>query len=449
MRSRLATLHGDECDLLVLGGTVFAAAVAWQAAAAGVRTVLASEGDLAAASAVRGRTWLERAPILDPRSNRADFDGELLERENLLRAAAPFVRPAAVAVTLPDGKSARALLQQLRRAPRSTLPPPALAHGGDGRRVEAFDGVVDEPALARAMAAAAVARGARVVVHAACAGVAAAAVELRSRRDSEGARLRAKHILLAMDADPSTVTTALQAQPGGEWTAAADVRCTAPHADGGPAHVVASASGLAIAVPGHAHRHCRWLPRAPGVASADAEVDAGFAALGLLDGSPPRSVRSALPTRVAQASLACGALHEWPWRPAAAHAAAAAFVAARLGAAPLPVRALGGAPAEPSDRLWRQYGWRAALVRRHCAVDAAANELLCPHRPTQRGEVAFAMLEDGAIGFDDVLRRLNDDGLPCLLPECVAAAHAAYLRVVGRGEADDLAHAMAAFRAAP
>ncbi|MFN6196098.1 MAG: hypothetical protein ACK5BN_19980, partial [Planctomycetota bacterium] len=95
------------------------------------------------------------------------------------------------------------------------------------------------------------------------------------------------------------------------------------------------------------------------------------------------------------------------------------------------------------------HGWRAQDERRHCAVDAAANELLCPHRPTRRGEVAFAVLEDGAIGFDDVLRRRVDDGIPCQLPGCVAAAHAAYVRVMGGGEADDLAHAMAAFRAAP
>lgn len=451
MRTALDGLDGETCDLLVLGGSTFAASLAWQAASAGLRTVLAAEGDLPSATAVRGRTWLEAAPALGGVSPAA-FDEALAERERLLRRAAPFVRPAAVAVALPEAGSARMLLRQLRRAPASTLPPPQLVAGGAGRRITAFDGVVDEPALARALAAAAAALGAHVALHAVCVAIDAHGVVLRARRGDAEARLRANHVVLAMDDAPRAAAAALQSELPGAWREFVEERSATPHARGGGVQAALVESGLAVAIPIAAHRLCRWLPAAAAAAD-DAGFFAGAASLGLLDPAPPRRVRGVRPIQAATAPIAGGQLHVWPWHPGNLHAAAAAFLAARLAARPAAqpadLRALGEAPAEPMDRLWRRHGWRAQAARRHCAVDAQANELLCPHRPTRRGEVAFAVLEDGAIGFDDVLRRLDDDGMPCLLPGCVAAAHAAYVRVVGDGGADDLAHAMAAFHAAP
>lgn len=447
VRTAVDRLHGETCDLLVLGGSTFAAALAWQAATAGLRTVLAAEGDMPSATAVRGRTWLEVAPALGGVSPAA-FDEALAERERLLRRVAPFVRPAAVAVALPAAGSARMLLRQLRRAPSSTLPPPELVAGGAGRRIAGFDGVVDEPALARALAAAAAALGAHVALHVACVAIEAHGVVLRARRGDAEARLRASHVVLAMDDAPHAAAAALQSELPGVWREFVEDRSAAPQARGGGVQAALVESGLATAIPGEAHRLCRWLPAAAAAAD-DAGFFAGAASLGLLDLAPPRRVRGWRPIQAAIAPIAGGKLHVWPWHPGNLHAAATAFLAARLAARPADLRALGEAPAEPMDRLWRRHGWRAQAARRHCAVDAAANELLCPHRPTRRGEVAFAVLEDGAIGFDDVLRRLDDDGMPCQLPGCVAAAHAAYVRVMGGGEADDLAHAMAAFRAAP
>lgn len=437
MRTELATLHGGECDLLVLGESLFAAAVAWHAAGAGMRVVLAAARDLPSQSACRGRTWLEAAPACRGDVPRA-FAMALGEREALLRAAAPFVRPAAVVAAMPSPAAARALARELGRARASTLPPPRAS----GSAVAAFDGVCDDVGLARAVAAAAAARGARIVAHAQVAAAGAQGITLRQRLGAAEARVRARHVLLAMDEGADAAASALRAGLAAPWAAAAEARSPAAHEGGGPITAAPSAAGLGLAVPLERHRLLRWLPRQRGP-GADASAPDWPAT------SPWREVRWAVPTREASATTAAAQLHEWPWQASAPFHAAAAFVAQRFDASPLDLRTLGGGPSEPTDRLWRRYGARATVARRRCGADAEAGLPLCPHRPTLAGEVAFAVHDDGALGFADVLRRLDADGAPCLSPECVAAAHAAFMRCRAAPVDDDPADAIAAFVAAP
>lgn len=426
MRTELATLHGEECDLLVLGATLFAVAVAWHAASAGLRVVLAADGDLPSAATCRGRTWVEAAPVCggDPKA----FAAALAEREALLRAAPPFVRPAPIAVATAAPAAARRCVRDLLRVRRSTLPPARLTPEG---MVEGFDGVSDDVALARAVAAAAAARGARIVVHAACIAASGQGVALRQRGGGE-ARLRTRHVLLAMDEAPEAVAAALHAALRGEWTTTAEARAVEADAKGGAVAASAAGANVVLAVPLHRHTLRRRL---------------GFA------DEPPapsaRLVRRASATRAASAPTVAGELHEWPWPASAPFAAAAAFVAAQWQAHPLDLRAIGAGAAEPTDRLWRQHGARASQVRRRCLAAPFAAQPLCPHRPTLAGEVVFALADDGALGFGDVLRRLDPDGVPCLEPDCLAAAHAVFLRHRTAVVDDDPTGAIAAFDPTP
>ncbi|MBM3963026.1 MAG: hypothetical protein FJ306_14160, partial [Planctomycetes bacterium] len=216
MRTELANLHGSECDLLVLGGTLFGAAVAWRGAVAGLRVVLAADGDLPTGTASRGRAWLAGAPACGGGA-RAAFAADLAEREVLLRTAAPFVRPVALRVRARDPAAVRALARELRLVRASTLPAAECSDGG--LAVAGFDGIRDDVALARAVAAAAAARGARIVLHAACVAGAASGLVLRQRHGAGEARLQAKHVLMAMDDGAEQVASALRAALAGEWIA--------------------------------------------------------------------------------------------------------------------------------------------------------------------------------------------------------------------------------------
>lgn len=443
MRTELANLHGSECDLLVLGGTLFGAAVAWRAAGAGLRVVLAVDGDLPGGTASRGRPWLEGAPACVG-GTRAAFAADLAERERLLRTAAPFVRPVALRLRASDRAAARGVSRELQLVRASTLPAAERSEGG--LAVAGFDGIRDDVALARAVAAAAAARGARIVLHAACVASSASGIVLRQRHGLAEARLQAKHVLLAMDDGAEEVASALRAALAGEWLASTAAAGLVPHPDGGPLHATIAADGLAALAPLHRHRLCLWLPRA--VAGDVAAPAADRWPEGI---APPvlRTRRRMVATRTSASSTAATQLHEWPWRAGSPFAAAAAFLAARFGVPADAQRPFDAGAAEPMDRFWRWYGPRAAVVRRRCGASAAAALPLCSHRPTLAGELDFAIADDGAMGFADVLSRLDPDGAPCLQPECLAAAHAAFLRSRQLAVDDDPAAAIAAFVAAP
>ncbi len=442
MRTELANLHGGDCDLLVLGGTLFGAAVAWRAAAAGLRVVLAAAGDLPTSTASRGCAWFPGAPACGGGA-RAAFAADLAERELLLRTAAPFVRPVALRLRANDRAVARALARQLHSVRASTLPAAERVDGG--LAVAGFDGIRDDVALARAVAAAAAARGARIVLHAACVAGAASGIVLRQRHGLVEARLQARHVLMAMDDGADEVAAALRASLVGEWMASTVSAGLVPHPDGGALQASVAADGVAALLPLHRHRLCLWLPSA--VASAVDAVAAGRWPEGI---APPvlRPRRRMVATRAGASTTAATQLHEWPWRAGSPFAAAAAFLAAHFGVPAASQRPFEAGAAEPMDRLWRCYGPRAAVVRRRCGASAAAALPLCPHRPTLAGEVDFAIADDGAMGFADVLSRLDPDGAPCVQPECLGAAHAAFLRSRQLAVDDDPAAAIAAFAAA-
>jgi len=251
---------------------------------------------------------------------------------------------------------------------------------------------------------------------------------------------------MAMDDGAEQVASALRAALAGEWIASSAYVGRVAHPDGGPLHATVAADGFAALAPLHRHRLCLWLPRA--VAGDVAPLAADRWPEGI---APPvlRPQRRMVASRASASSTTATQLHEWPWRDGAPFAAAAAFLAARFGVPAGAQRPFDAGPAEPMDRLWRCYGPRAPLVRRRCGASAVAALPLCPHRPALAGELDFAIVDDGAMGFADVLARLDPDGAPCVQPDCLAAVHAAFLRSRQVAVDDDPAAAIAAFVVAP
>jgi glycerol-3-phosphate dehydrogenase len=103
----------------------------------------------------------------------------------------------------------------------------------------------------------------------------------------------------------------------------------------------------------------------------------------------------------------------------------------RSAGSPSRDRALPGGegPACPDDPLWARHGCEAIAVRRLCEEEPAWAAPLCPHRPMLGAELVYALREQAAVSFSDVmLRRLWHTQGPCLDEECLRRAHGVFMR---------------------
>lgn len=434
VRADLQQLDGAGFDLCVLGGSVFGAAVAWLAASAGAKVALVAGGDLGATPVPRTQGWLGEALSWQSVGDAAHAAAALRERDELLRGAPHLCRAVPCEVAVADRAAAGALVRSLRRWREGTLPAATVAAAsqrmaGAPALVAAFDGVRDEPALARAAAAAARACGAAVLPHGDLVGLGASGLTVRDAVAAAAApstvTLRAQSILVADDEQPdrllATLKLAALAAPRvqcGAWSVAEEGATPAR------GWVGAVDGGIVASLPGHERRVLAVVGVDPGGDPA-AVLPAAARHLGVPLAAAPRSWRRVVPSAWRREPTIAGDVHLWPWRPCAPLTAARAYVAATLRPAAADIAALGAGVVEPLAPWWRRHGARGVAWRERHVAPASP---LCPHRPTEAAAIAFAVGDDEAVGFVDVLRRIDPDGSPCLREACLRQAHAVFVR---------------------
>lgn len=457
MIRRPPDVHGETFDLLVVGGSLFACALARDAAQSGLRTLLVATDDLGARGRRRG--WL--AAGLEPRATSAGVAGALVDRELLLRAAPHCVRPvrALVVAAGPDGGAAdawRSLRRLAATAPRSTLPPPQALDAERARRLWpeltpavaagaalAFDGALDEAGLARCLARDAVAAGAAVWPRANVVRAGLDGVELHAAWCDRRAVVRAA-VTFAAD-EHAAVAAAFQVDVSARLATDAVARVALALAQPEIARIAVGGAGVLESGAGDASVGAWWHAGA-----VDDPVDACRRDVpGLALGTQAVQAAAAVPS-VAQLLVedtAAGRLAIKAPSPLRAVTAARA-VRERLFPAPSRVatQAIGGGAGvrSPLSQVWQRHGSDAAVVARRAGASAEAARVLCPHRGVLAAEVDHALDVDAAVCFGDVVRRLFADGA-CVDHDCLRRAHDRYLLAAGADVADaDPAAAIAA-----
>lgn len=441
MIRRPLEIHGAEFDLVVAGGSLFACAVARDAAVSGLRTLVVAPDDLGAEGRPRG--WL--AACLADDAADAVVATALAEREWLLRHAPHLARPLR-AIVATCGEQAGVAMRRLRRlaahAPRSTLPPPApcdelvvarawpqLGREAAASAALAFDALLDEAGLARTLARDAIAAGATVWTHAVIERAGIGGVELHSRRFGVRARVRAA-TTLATEAF-ADVASAFHVDPGDRLATATACYVEVPATSFDLARVALGAVGRLEIAPGGAPAFAWWQAR--GQESSFEACRRALPGLGFDDRWRHGAIALPAPAQLVDETTAAGRLVLKAPSPLRALAAARRLVAhlapGAAGAAQRPVPG-GGGPQEPLDPLWQRHGAGAAALRRLCHEDARWRQVLCAHRGVLVAELVHALRDDGAVCFVDCVRRLFAAGT-CGDPACLARAHQAYRACAG------------------
>jgi glycerol-3-phosphate dehydrogenase len=474
------SLHGSDCDLLVVGAGVGAAAIARDAALRGLAVVLCAAGDLGDGVGAQPAVLLSAGSSFGetPRASEREL---VRERELMLRLAPHLVQPVPVLVPrygdgagLPRrGSLPQWLVSSWAR--RSTLPGPrglsvtaavaafpGLRLRGLHSAVVAFAAVAHPGRLGLGLALAAAAAGAKVATHCRIGGVTERGVTLVDGMSGAEVVVRARHVANVGGAGVDAVRRALGVD-------GADLVTTRRRAG---IVLAARAGELALAAQLPDGRVPLVVPQEEGTVCTSSGRSGGALDLagllatleGVLDPAPRLGdVRwsfhhdSAEPRRgVLELAerLPAGELHSVVDGELAMHRATAERLVGRwFGAAsPSPTRAAhlpgGDGPREVTDPLWWRLGSRAGRVRAIAAADPAAAQRLCPHRPFLAAEAVAALQCDGAVTFADLLlRRLAHVCGPCLERDCLRAAHAWFVRARRWPVDDDEAAAVARLRA--
>lgn len=453
-------IHGAAFDLMVVGGTLFACALAREAAVAGLRTLLVAPDDPGAGG--RARTWMGEA--LAP-GNASSAATALAERERLLREAPHRVRPirSVVVDAVPAGTAgnARPRLRRLAGAmPQGTLPAsqelapaaalqvwPGLSTAAAAGAVLAFDAELDEAGLSRCLVRGAIDAGATCWTHAAVAHAGIDGIEVHAPWCGRRAVVRAPVIVATERFD--SVAGAFFVDVGARLVRGVAIGCAVTTAQEELARIAVGALGVFEVAPGRAPSTGWW--RSPACDEPRASCLRDLPELGLDERALFVGDEVAIAAQRAEESTVAGTLVLEASSPLRALSAARRlrerlFPGSRHAtAAPIPG---GTGPRLPLEPLWRRHGSAASIVARRAAASAAARTALCPHDGVLAAEVDVALADDGAICFADVVRRLFAAGA-CRDPQCLLRAHACYLRSAGDVPDADAAAAVAAAIAAP
>jgi len=441
-------VHGAAFDLLVVGGSLFACALARDAACAGLRTLLVAPDDFGARGRQRG--WL--AAGLDAGAAAAGVARAFADREWLLRMAPHRVRPARALVVAAGSDSGPAdVMPRLRRlaaaTPGSTLPPPQaivpelarclwpeLTMDAAASAVLAFDAVLDEAGLARNLARDAAAAGAAIWPRSNVVRVGLDGVEVHAPWCDRRAVTRAAVTFAAED--PVAVAATFRVDVAARLVMETGARVALATAQPEIARIASGGVGVLEAAPSDVMADAWWRA---GV--ADGRADACWRDVPGLT-LEPQAVQSivmapSLPQLVVEETVA-GKFASKSSSPLRA-VTAARLTRERLfpNAAPNGCRAIcgGGGVRAPLEPLWRRHGSDAAIVARLAGASADAARVVCPHRGVLAAEVDFALAVDAAVRFEDVVRRLFCDA-SCPDSECLRRAHGRYLRGAGEHVAD-------------
>lgn len=505
MRSDPTALDGASFDFVVIGGGIQGAALARELALRGASTALVERGDFACGTSMRSSRLIHGGVRYLQQGHIALVREALAERERLLRLAPHLVRP--LPMLMPFFRDGGGLHPWLMRtglrlyawlARGSTLPAPRYRSADDCGRLFPglrraclrggslfFDARTEDLRLTLAVLEAARDAGARLCNHTELTGVdAEGRLVLRDRIGDRDVALRTRHVInaagpradavrrrLGIDgADlvrttrgshvvlpPRDCETALGAfLPDGR------IQFVVPHPDGtlvGTTDVDAPAGDDEPAVPAEdiayfeaALRHL--LDPAPAAAEF-CFAYAGLRALPVSKGPSGALHREAF---TVTERCAAGAVSSVVGGKLTTHRSfAERTVNALLGRrdaspsrhAPLP----GGAgPADFADPLWWRHGSRARHVRELIGERPDLGAPIAPDRDLLRAEAVFALREQGAVTFTDlVMRRLFDTRGPSLDDGSLRALYELYreertLDLGGSFEADrdDLLHAIAA-----
>ena len=482
MRTDPRGLDGKAFDLLVIGGGIQGAAIAREAAARGLQTLLVESRDFAGGTSSRssrlvhgGLRYLQQAHVGLVRE-------ALHERERLLRLCPHLVRP--LPMLLPffsDGGGSRLLAWLGVRAyswlsGRSTMPGPrkltptqavaafpGLREQGLRGGVLYYDAATVDARLTLANVEAAARCGALVVNHCEAVGLAGdRGVLLRDRITGADLQVRARHVinaagpradavrrLLGQDG-PDLVKASrgthviLDPRPGETALAAflpdGRIQFVVPHQDGtvcGTTDVYEEATEEEPTVPS---ADIDYLMSALGflLEPAPRREDLRFAYCGWRSLPAGKGPAGALNREafLVQERLPDGDLHTAVGGKLTTHRAFAERCIAQVfgfdgrssptRTTPLPG---GGGPQEPLDPLWRRHGGAALALRAQIDKAHELGAPICPHRPLLAVEARHALQELGAVTFAHLMvRRLIHAMGPCLLPQCLRAAHELFLR---------------------
>ncbi|MEQ1632452.1 MAG: glycerol-3-phosphate dehydrogenase/oxidase, partial [Planctomycetota bacterium] len=413
----------------------------------------------------------------------------LHERERLLRLAPHLVRPLPVLLPFyPDSGGSR-LMAWLGvhayswLAGRSTMPGPrrmnqkqalaafpGLRSKGLKGAVHYYDAATVDSRLTLANVTAAAEAGALVSNHCELLGpsstgglrlrdgVTGAEVEVRSKHvvNAAGPRADAVRRLFAIGSDDLVRTSRgshLILDPrAGETSLAAflpdrRIQFVVPHQDGtvaGTTDVYEDATAADPTVPGE---DLRYLLEALGYLLDPAPTvrDVRFAYCGWRSLPAARGPAGALNREafLVRESIASGDLHTAVGGKLTTHRAFAERVIGQVfGIAgddsKTRVQALpgGDGPREVLDPLWWRHGSRASRLRSLARERSHWQEPICSHRPMLAVEAIYALREQAAVTFSDLmLRRLVHAQGPCMRRECLRAAHELF--VLERGTAID------------
>ncbi|MDH4380532.1 MAG: glycerol-3-phosphate dehydrogenase/oxidase [Gammaproteobacteria bacterium] len=481
-RTTPSTLTGHRFDLLVVGGGIQGAAIAREAALRGLSVLLVEAEDFAGGTSSRSSRLIHGGLRYLREGHVALVREALQERERLLRLAPHLVWPQAMLMPFFEDSSGSRLVGWLGMqayrllAGRSRLPGPGvlsaraavaafpgLRSRGLRGALQFYDAATVDGRLTLANLEDAARAGARLINHCALVGLAAGGglrladrlgdteitVHARQVVNAAGPRADAVRRLLGQDGKDLVRTTrgshlVLPPRPTDRALAAflpdGRIQFVIPHTDGticGTTDVDQPVGDTEPGVPEADVRYVfdalAWLLDPPPTPQDVRHAWCGLRALPAGNGPPGALNREAF---LVTESLPGGKLHTIVGGKLTTHRALAErsinqLFSPRSAGSPSRDRALPGGegPACPDDPLWARHGCEAIAVRRLCEEEPAWAAPLCPHRPMLGAELVYALREQAAVSFSDVmLRRLWHTQGPCLDEECLRRAHGVFMR---------------------
>ena len=497
-RAAPASLHQRTFDLLVVGGGIQGGAIAREAALRELKVLLVDAHDFAAGTSSRSSRLIHGGLRYLREGHFALVREALQERERLLRLAPHLVWPQAMLMPFfADGGGNRALswlgVQAYHWLARgSSLPGPTTLSAAAALRafpglrrqglrgaLKFYDAATVDGRLTLANIEDAARAGAVVVNHCALSGLTPqGALRLCDRLDGSeylvnaaqvvnaaGPRADAVRRLLGQGGADLVRTTRgshVVLPPRAESLALAAflpdrrIQFVIPHPDGticGTTDVDQPPEAEEPAVPAadvdYVLQALAWLLDPPPRREDLRHAWCGLRALPAGNGPPGALNREAF---VVSETLPRGTLHTIVGGKLTTHRALAERTVKQIfstlpAGSPTRQRPLPGGegPARPDDPLWSRHGSDAIAVHRLVEEEPAWAAPLCPHRPTLGAELVYALRQQAAVSFSDVmLRRLWHTQGPCLTEQCLRAAHALFVRERRWVVDDDFAQASSA-----
>ena len=498
MRIDLRQLDGEAFDVVVVGAGIQGAALAREASARGLSTLLLDARDVAAGTSSRSSQLVHGGLRYLRHGHLALVREALFERERLLRLAPHLVRPLPMLMPFYQDSGVARWKMRLgtwlysKLAGGSTLPRPrslsaqAAADAFPGLRtnglrsaIEFYDARTQDGRLTLANVLAAVAAGCRFANHAAVQSADESGLRVVDGVSGGEVRVRAAHVINAAgpSADALRRACAVQGEDlvrlsrgshlvlparAGELALAAflpdeRIQFVIPHDGGtlcGTTDVDDELDGYETPPPAV---DLDYLQSALGYLLAEPPdrqdvkfAYAGWRALPRVAGPAGALNREAF---VVTEQVALGAMHTVVGGKLTTHRAFAERTISRLfgfdGPSPTRTEALpgGGGPREVDDPLWWRHGSRVQEIRALVRERGELAAPLCPHRPFLIAELVHALRKEGAVTFADaMLRRLTHVLGPCVEGPCLEAAHQWYVRERQWPVADDPQQAIASLR---